>query len=187
MPITHNIDPNVPNYQDLVTKGIYQRSFQSAIWGTGGSTVLATAGTDTACTNGTSYFAELNITGLRSLTGIFYLVGSVGGTDKVIVVLYDNTGAVLANSATAGTTVGTAANIQQVAFTSAFTPTYSGQYFYSVTFNGTTAKFRTYPVPGSAFIAGSEAETFGTVTAITPGTTFTADKGPIGGVYGSLT
>jgi hypothetical protein len=184
--ITHLIDPQVPNYKDLVDKGIYPRSFPRAIWGAGGSTVVIATGTDTACTNGTTYFTELFIPTIRTLTGVFYLVGSVGGTDKVIATLYDNTGAVLANSDVAGTTVGTAAEIQSVPFTSTFTTTYAGQYFFGLTFNGTTAKFRSYLIPGSPFIAGSEAETFGTVTAITPGTTFTASKGPIGGVYGNI-
>jgi hypothetical protein len=184
--ITHLIDPQVPNYKDLVDKGIYPRTFQSAIWNAGGSTALATTGTDTACSDGTTYFTEIFIPTLRTLTGVFYLVGSVGGTDKVIVTLYDSSGAVLANSDIAGVTVGTAANIQSVPFTAAFATTYAGQYFMGVTFNGTTAKFRTLPIPGSPFIAGSEAETFGTVTAITPGTTFTASKGPIGGVYGNI-
>lgn len=144
----------------------------------GGMWVLATAGTDVDCTDGTSYFVELNIPQARTLTGIAYQIGSVGGTDKVIVVLYNSAGAVLANSATAGVTVGTAAEIQAVPFGTAY-PAVAGRYFASVTFNGTTAKFRAYPIPGSKFIAGSEAETFGTVTAITPGTTFTADKGPL--------
>lgn len=144
----------------------------------GGPWALATTGTDTACSNGTSYFVELNIPYNRTITGLGYQVGSVGGTDKVIAVLYNSAGAVVANSALAGATVGTAAQIQAVEFLTPYAAV-SGRYFASVTFNGTTAKFRTYPIPGSLFIAGSEAETFGTVTAITPGTTFTADKGPL--------
>jgi hypothetical protein len=122
MPITHLIDPQVPNYQDLVTKGIYPRTFSKSIWSAGGSVALATAGTDVACTDGTTYFTEIYIPTLRVLTGVFYLIGSVGGTNSVIVTLYDNTGAVLANSLAAGTTVGTAANIQSVAFTSTAPP-----------------------------------------------------------------
>lgn len=148
----------------------------------GGMWQLATAGTDTDCTDGTSYFVELNIPYNQTLTGLAYQVGSVGGTDSVIVALYNSAGTVVANSALAGATVGTAAQIQSVAFLSTYAAV-SGRYFASVTFNGTTAKFRTYPIPGSAFIAGSEAETFGTVTNITPGTTFTADKGPLCYVY----
>ncbi len=148
----------------------------------GGMWQLATAGTDTACTNGTSYFVELNVPYNQTLTGLAYQVGSVGGTDKVIVALYNSAGTVVASSAVAGATVGTAAQIQSVAFETPYAAV-SGRYFASVTFNGATAKFRTYPIPGSKFIAGSEAETFGTVTNITPGTTFTADKGPLCYVY----
>lgn len=148
----------------------------------GGMWQLATAGTDSACTNGVSYFVELNIPYNQTLTGLAYQVGSTGGTDSVIVVLYNSAGTVVANSALAGATVGTAAQIQSVAFTGTYAAV-AGRYFASVTFNGVTAKFRTYPIPGSLFIAGSEAETFGTVTNITPGTTFTADKGPLCYVY----
>lgn len=148
----------------------------------GGMWVLATAGTDTACTDGTTYFVELNIPYNQTLTGLAYQIGSVGGTDKVISTLYNSSGTVVANSDTAGATVGTAAQIQSVAFTATYSAR-AGRYFAGVTFNGTTAKFRTYPIPGSAFIAGSEAETFGTVTNITPGTTFTADNGPLCYVY----
>ena len=148
----------------------------------GGLWQLATAGTDSACTNGTSYFVELNVPYNQTLTGLAYQVGSVGGTDKVIVALYNSAGTVVASSAVAGATVGTAAQIQSVAFETPYAAV-SGRYFASVTFDGTTAKFRTYPIPGSKFIAGSEAETFGTVTNITPGTTFTADKGPLCYVY----
>lgn len=148
----------------------------------GGLWQLATAGTDSACTNGVSYFVELNVPYNQTLTGLAYQVGSVGGTDSVIAALYNSAGVVVANSALAGATVGTAAQIQSVAFLSTYAAA-AGRYFASVTFNGTTAKFRTYPIPGSKFIAGSEAETFGTVTAITPGTSFTADKGPLCYVY----
>ena len=144
----------------------------------GGLWQLATAGTDSACTNGVTYFVELNVPYNKTLTGVAYQVGSVGGTDKVIATLYSSAGAVLANSAVAGATVGTAAEIQSVAFESTYAAV-AGRYYVGLTFNGTTAKFRTYPIPGSLFIAGSEAETFGTVTAITPGSTFAADKGPL--------
>lgn len=160
------------------TGGVNLATEPSINFAAGGPWALATTGTDTACTNGTSYFVELNIPYNRTITGLGYQVGSVGGTDKVIAVLYNSAGAVVANSALAGATVGTAAQIQAVDFLTPYAAV-AGRYFASVTFNGMTAKFRTYPIPGSLFIAGSEAETFGTVTAITPGTTFTADKGPL--------
>ena len=165
-----------------VTGGLKLATQPTIYAAAGGMWQLATAGTDSACTNGTSYFVELNIPYNQTLTGLAYQVGSVGGTDSVIVVLYNSAGTVVANSALAGETVGTAAQIQSVAFLSTYAAV-AGRYFASVTFNGVTAKFRTYPIPGSAFIAGSEAETFGTVTAITPGTTFTAANGPLCYVY----
>ena len=164
------------------TGGVVLASTPTIAPAAGGMWQLATAGTDVACTDGTSYFVELNIAHNRTATGLAYQVGSVGGTNSVIAVLYDSTGAVVANSALAGAVVGTAAQIQSVVFLTPYAAK-SGRYFASVTFNGTTAKFRAYPIPGSVFIAGSEAETFGTVTAITPGTTFTADKGPLCYVY----
>lgn len=164
------------------TGGVNLATEPSVIFAAGGPWALATTGTDTACSDGVSYFVELNIPYNRTVTGLAYQVGSVGGTDKVIAVLYNSAGAVVANSAVAGATVGTAAELQAVDFLATYAAV-SGRYFASVTFNGTTAKFRSYPIPGSLFIAGSEAETFGTVTAITPGTTFTADKGPLCFVY----
>ena len=156
------------------------------IWSTGGSTVLATAGTDVACSDGARWWTEITIPYNVTLTGIFFLVGSVGGTDSVVVELHNSAGAVVASSVQGDTTiadiVGTAANIQKVPFYSTYAAT-AGKYYIAVQFNGTTAKFRAYPIPGSAFIAATAAGTFKTGAAITPGTTFTADKGPMSGVY----
>lgn len=152
------------------------------IWATGGAPTSATAGNDTACSNGDRYWVSLQVPGPILLTGLSYLIGSVGGTDKVIVELHNNAGTLVATSALAGATVGTAANLQSVAFTSTYTAQ-PGRYFAAVQFNGTTAKFRTYNIPGSAFITGTVAGTFGTSAAITPGTTFTANIGPICSTY----
>lgn len=147
-------------------------------WADGGTAVLATAGTDSACTNGDRYWVSLMIPRNVTLTGLAYLIGSVGGTDKVITELHNSAGVLVATSALAGATVGTAANIQGVDFTAPYAAI-AGRYYAALQFNGTTAKFRTYPIPGSKIVAATAAGTFGTSAAITPGTTFTADKGPI--------
>lgn len=161
--------------------GVYPPSITPA--GYAGQPILATAGTDSACTNGTVYLVELFNLVARRITGVYYQIGSVGGTDKVIGSLYDSAGTLLASTAVAGTTVGTAANIQSVAFDSAIALP-AGRFFVGLTFNGTTAKFRTFPVPGSKFIAGTDSQTFGTITTtVTLPTTFTADKGPTCGLY----
>jgi hypothetical protein len=109
----------------------------------------------------------------------------VGGTDKVIAELFDSSGALLANSALAGATVGTAANSQQVALTAVYEAV-PGLYFVGLVFNGTTAKFRTVPAfcqVGKNLLAGSVAHTFGTAAAVVVPLTFTADKSPVMSFY----
>jgi hypothetical protein len=182
--------------------------------------IAATSGTDTACTNGTGYVGSILIPAACTITGIGYLVGSVGGTNSVVVSLHDSAGTLLANSAAAGTLVGTAAQVQQVAFTTPYvvdgnftvkdwkdypdttTPLSQaamedletrvtdytdakGMFaFIAVTFNGTTAKFRTVPAHCQAGVIGNGVtQTFGTPASFTAPTTFTADKVPVAFVY----
>lgn len=156
------------------------------IWASGGSVVLATAGTDQAPTNGPRQWVELMIPYNITLTGIGYLVGSVGGTDSVVVELYNSAGVVQARSIATDTSpaalVGTLAQFQKVNFSSTYVAV-AGRYYISVQVNGTTARLRTYPIPGSGFIANTAAGTFKTGVAITPGTTFVADEGPISFVF----
>lgn len=146
--------------------------------------IAATSGTDTACTNGTAYCGSVRVIANMTITGIVYLIGSVGGTDKVIVSLHDSAGNLLANSALAGATVGTAANTQAVAFTAPYAAKGPATYFVAVTFNGTTAKFRTIPAFCSGGTIGNGVtQTFGTAASFTAPTTFTADKVPVAWLY----
>lgn len=148
--------------------------------------VAATSGTDTACTNGTVYTGSVFVPENCTITGIQYLIGSVGGTDKVVVALYDKTGTLLANSDTAGATVGTAANLQQVALTSTYAAVGPAYYHIGLCFNGTTAKFRSVPAhcqAGSGVVGNGVSQTFGTPATITAPTTFTADKVPVASLY----
>jgi hypothetical protein len=170
-----------------LSTGFTLNTASTHIWTAGGSVVLATSGTDVACANGTRFWSEIMIPRNTTITGISYLVGSVGGTDSVQVYLYNSAGTAVATSkhtgATHGSIVGTAAQFQSLAFNVGATPSpyaaVAGLYYVCVQFNGTTAKFRAYPIPGSPFIAGSVAGTWDVSASITPGTTFTADKGPI--------
>ncbi len=145
-----------------------------------------TDGTDTACDNGGRYWCSVFVPVNVTLTGIGYLIGSVGGTDKVIAELKDSSGASLANSALAGATVGTLATFQEVAFTATIAVPGPAWYYLVLQFNGATAKFRTIPANlgvSQVAIANTAAGTFGTLAAITPGTTFVAGKGPIAYTY----
>lgn len=146
--------------------------------------VAATSGTDTACTNGTAYVHSIFVPHTFTATGVRYLIGSVGGTDKVITSLWNADGELIANSATAGTTVGTAANEQAVAFTAPVVIPGAFRYFIGVTFNGTTAKFRSVPAhTGMGLLADGVTQTFGTPANITVPTSFTADKAPVAALY----
>lgn len=146
--------------------------------------IAATSGTDTACTNGTGYCGSIFVPGNMTITGVEYLIGSVGGTDKVIASLHDSAGVLLANSALAGATVGTAANTQQVAFTSTYAAVGPATYYICLTFNGTTAKFRSVPAFCQGGVMGnSVTQTFGTAATFTAPTTFTADKVPVAWIY----
>ena len=100
----------------------------------------------------------------------------------MIVALYNAAGTLVKSSALAGTVVGTTATYQEVPFTSTYAAVGPAQYFVSVSFNGTTARFRTIPV-GAILPTGQAAGAFGTLDALTPPTTFTADLAPVGYTY----
>ncbi len=155
----------------------------TTFWSGGVGVALATSGNDTANTNGDVYWCQTFIPCNTTITGVNYLIGSVGGTDKVIVALYSSTGVLLANSALAGVTTGTAANFQAVPFTAPYAAVGPAVYYVAVQMNGTTAKWRSHTAPGLTFVTGTVAGTFGTLAAITPGTTYTANKGPIACTY----
>lgn len=144
--------------------------------------VAATSGTDTTPADGTQFVTSIFVPVNKTLTGVGYLIGSVGGTDKVYAVLYDADGAVLANSSltSGGATVGTAANVQTLAFTSTYAAKGPRMYYVGISMNGNTARLRTVPAhTQSGLFAGSVSQTHGTVAAITEPTTFTADKAPV--------
>jgi hypothetical protein len=90
-------------------------------WAASGQPVLATAGTDTAGLADRLLVTKIFIPATTVITGLAYLIGSVGGTNKAVVSLYSASGTLLASSAVAGTTVGTAANFQALDFTAPYT------------------------------------------------------------------
>lgn len=154
-------------------------------WITHPANTALTGGTDTTPVNGTRFSASVYIPHNMIMTGIGYLIGTVGGTNNVIVELHDADGKLIANSAVAGTLCGTLATFQEIAFT-APVEVVQGWYFLSVTMNGNTARLRTIPTALSisqTALTKSAAGTFGTVGDLTVPTTFTADVGPIAYTY----
>ena len=181
--------PNYPVYASTLNSSagqvpLNQLTGANLNWAMGGGPAAGTHGNDTAMVAGTLYWSQLFLDCNLTLTGVSVLVGSIGGTDKWIVALYDYQGNKLANSALAGTTAGTAANLQSIPFTATYAATGPGYYFIALQSNGTTAKFRSYTTPGAAFIDGSTTGTFGTLpNPLTVGTTYTNNVGPVCGVY----
>ena len=131
---------------------------------------------------GTRYYSRFVIGNATVLTGISALIGATGGTDKFIYELHDNTGAMVATTALAGVTVGTANSWQQIPFTAAYTAA-AGTYHIVVQLNGTTARLATYNAPTMPIVSGSATGTFGTSAAITVPATYTAGVGPVALVY----
>ena len=148
-----------------------------------------TDGTDTTPVAGTRFTSSIQIPYTMTLTGIGYLIGTEGGTDKVLVELHDADGTLIANSAltVAGApTVGTLATFQEVPFTAPVEVLGPGTYYLSVTMNGTTARLRTIPTARGAsqvLLTKSATGTFGTVGNLTVPTTFTAGVAPIAYTY----
>lgn len=134
---------------------------------------------------GTRYYSEVDVAPSTTITGISALIGATGGTDKFIYELHDSTGALVATTALAGVTVGTAGTYQSIPFTAPVTlpATITNPYFIVVQSNGTTAKIATYNSPTASRLTGSATGTFGTSAAITPPTTYTAGVGPVAILY----
>lgn len=137
--------------------------------------------------SGQQWFSSIFIPTSTTLTGACQLNGSSVATDSVIVGLWSSTGTLLANSNLAGQLVATASIFQCQAFTAPVAVTGPARYFVGIQGNGTHAtEFTTY-VTGSAptgYAVGITAPgVFGTLTAITPTTSFTTGQGPVMTVY----
>lgn len=169
----------------LVNNSVTPVSTGFTAFGTGGVSNLLnnTSGTNSAPVNGTIYWAAIMVPYNCRLTGIMVSIGNVGGTDSLIVGLYDANGALLANSALAGTVAGTANTKQKVAFTAAVDVVGPGTYYIALQANGTTMRFLTFSSATEAFVTGSTTGTFGTLPSITPGTTYTTNVGPFATTY----
>lgn len=141
--------------------------------------VATTTGTDTTPVITETYLSRVIVHYTAPLTGIAILNGSnVAGNLNVI--LYDADGQPVASSGAVAQS-GTAA-YQSVPFTAPVTVVGPEVYYIGLQCSSTSARFRSHPI--SVVPAGKKTgETFGTVTAITPPTTFTAGQGPISSTY----
>lgn len=148
-----------------------------------GGAAYGSTGTNTTMVAGTIYWAEVYFPNDVTITGIKVLNGATVGTDKGIVALAGSNGDIRATSALAGATTAGANALQTYAFTTPYAAA-RGRHWIGYQSNGTTDTIRT--IAASTFIdclTTSATGAFGTITPLTPPTTFTADKGPIGAAY----
>lgn len=139
----------------------------------------STDGTDKTPVTTEVYIAELNIEAPVRATGIALFNGSaVAGNIKLG--LYNSAGKLIAQTASTAQS-GTDA-FQRVAFTAPINLK-PGVYYMASTHNNTGGRVNTHPI-GNFGASKATGATYGTLpTTITPPTTFTADLGPMGGLY----
>lgn len=148
-----------------------------------GSVPYASFGNDTVMVAGTIYYAEIFVRDRAWANGIGILNGSVSGTDKFIVALFDTSGSVIANSPVAGVLAAGVNAFQEIAFKNPVELTKS-RYFIGVQSNGTTARIRT--VAANTFIdlaGGSQAGTFGSAGNVTLPVALTPNTAPIAYIF----
>jgi hypothetical protein len=174
-----------------VTSGAYQETYypqpnglRLPDPGATALTSLETAGTaPSAATE--QYCTELDIPQSMVITGLAVLNGTTVGTDKHLMILYDSSGKVLANSATAGATTSGASTYQKYNFTAKYFAPGPVRLFGCVQTNGTTDTIRHAITAVNDNILGGAVtgQTFGTVAAVTLPSTFTTAKAPYMLVY----
>lgn len=138
----------------------------------------STDGTDKTPVITETYIAEINPTqGIRA-TGFANFNGSVA-SGNVKVILYNKDGLVIASSASTAMS-GTDA-FQRIPFAAPINLK-PDKYFVGLQVDNTTARVNMHPI-GNFAAFKKTGEVYGTATAITPIATFTADVGPMGGLY----
>jgi len=147
------------------------------------NSIAGTAVTDIA---GVEWATQIQIPNSFTSTGACVLNGATVGTDKWLFAIWDATGAVVATTALAGVTTSGASLYQCAAWTATVNLVGPATYFIGLQGNGTTDTFTAYKTGGAPTLMGTvkkAAGVFGTVTAITPTTTFTTLYGPFMMVY----
>lgn len=144
-----------------------------------GSVAYGSLGTNTTPVAGTIYWTNINIPTTFSVGHIACMNGGTAATDKLLYGLYNSSGTLVANTATAGTVASGTDAFQSLATTATYSAA-PGHYWIGWQTNGTTTRFRTVATATYITVLSASATgAFGTLTALTVPTSFTADKAPI--------
>jgi hypothetical protein len=167
--------------------GVTQRGIGAAlpyatptVWHTGQvAPTTTTTGTDTTPVITEEYVAEVFVPVNTLQTGIALLNGSaVAG--NITGILYDSNGGIVAN--TASTAAAGTAGYQKVAFTAPVQLRGPAVYYIGIQNSSASNRLRTH-ILGNFGAAKKTGQTYGTLTALTPPTTFTTALGPIADLY----
>ena len=149
----------------------------------------AESGTDTKGVEKKLFVVSAFLPVNKELTGVAILVGATS-KGKVVAGLFNSAGEVLAKSSetTEGTALGTAKEIQKLAFTAKYKASGPATYFIGVTHNGVEeGTFRTIPANVASDNVWTAEKTLAEknklATFTSPPSTFTADKGPVAMLY----
>jgi hypothetical protein len=149
-----------------------------------GTAALTAAGASSVHVAGTLNVSEIFIPYWNTWKGLAVLNGTIVGTDNMLVALYGSSGALLANSAVAGTLSAGASAFQNRDFLTPVTLA-PGRYWCAVQSNGTTATSNKFVAAnGVNVLTTSSVGVFGTIPAsITVPTTFTTAVGCVCQLY----
>lgn len=150
------------------------------VWSTGNvAPQTTTTGTDTTPVITEEYVAQVFVPVNSLQTGIAILNGSaVAG--NITAILYDSNGGIVAN--TASTAAAGTAGYQQIAFTAPVQLKGPAKYFIGIQNSSASNRLRTH-ILGNFGAAKKTAQVYGTLTTLTPPTTFTTALGPIADLY----
>lgn len=99
--VVENLGIGAGGIDVIQTRTDISNPIPKAVFTLNGVSPTAVQGADIACTNGTSYYSEIYIPYNMTVTGLGFLIGSVGGTHKAILSIHDGAGKLLANTTTA--------------------------------------------------------------------------------------
>lgn len=139
---------------------------------------VSTDGTDSTPVITETYIAQVDVPHACTITGIAAFNGSVA-SGNVKYAIADDQGTVLGS--TASTAMAGTDSYQRVPL-SATLDLVGGTYFVLQQIDNTTARVNSHTL-GNGGASKKTGETYGTFTAITPPTTFTANLGPIASLY----
>lgn len=177
-----NITSDNPTTLNVGTGGFAGASPIGTLVENWGISAASGQGNNTALTSTSVFVTAIWVPTNMTITNISVQVGTTGGTDKWILALFNSAGTPVANTLLSpGTTAGTANNTQTIALTAPYAAIGPAVYYVGLYSNGTTATVQTVPanVGAGLFCSSITGQTFGTVAAITPPATFTANKAPL--------